>query len=69
MVNNKCPKCNCSLSISKAKIEFEGDSSKNTKTIAFNCLSMVCTNPKCVNYTSDLKNPTIIIDVIKQQMN
>ena len=67
--NNKCRKCNCTLSIAKAHMEFEGDSSRNTETKAFNVLDMVCTNPKCSNYTKDLENPTIILDTLKLKMN
>jgi len=65
----QCSKCNCSLSISKAHMEFEGDNTELTPTKAFNVLDMVCTNPKCDNYTKDLSNPKIILETLRQPMN
>ena len=65
----KCPKCGCSESIAKAHIEFIGDTSPDEVTKAYNVLDMICTNPKCDNYSSDLDNPKVIIETIRQIMN
>jgi hypothetical protein len=65
----ECPKCNCSLSISKMRIEFEGDESPDTETKAFNVLESVCTNPKCDNYSADLNNPTVIVETLRHPVN
>ena len=66
---DKCSKCGCSTTISKAHIEFEGDTSPNLKTVAYNVLDIVCTNSRCDNYTQDLSNPKIILETIRQPMN
>ena len=67
-MDNKCPKCNGTLSIAKSHIKFEGDNSPDTETKAYNVLDMICTNPRCPNYTSDLSNP-IVIETLRQPMN
>ena len=67
-MDNKCPKCNGTLSIAKSHIEFEGDTSPDMVTKAYNVLDMICTNPRCDNYTADLSNP-IIVKTLRQSMN
>ena len=67
-MDNKCPKCNGTLSIAKSHIEFEGDTSPDIETKAYNVLDMVCTNPRCENYTTDLNNP-IVVETLRQLMN
>ena len=66
---DKCPKCNGTLSIGVTHMEFEGDKSENTPTIAYNVLPLCCVNPKCDNYSENLNNPKIVIDTIRQKMN
>ena len=68
-MDNKCPKCNGTLSIAKSHIEFEGDTSPDMVTKAYNVLDMICTNLKCKNGSSDLSNPKIVIETIRQPMN
>lgn len=66
---DKCSKCNGTLSIGATHMEFEGDNSIETPTIAYNILPMCCVNPKCDNYSADLSNPKIVIDTLRQKMN
>ena len=65
----QCKKCNCSLSIARSHIEFDGDNSPDTPTKAFNVLDMVCTNPKCDNYSKDLNSPLVILEILRQPIN
>lgn len=76
----KCVKCNCNLTIASSKITFEGDTSADTETKAFNNLTMVCVNPLCAFYgggrnTEDnplpleLDNPKVVAECLKQPMN
>ena len=67
-MGNKCSKCNGTLSIANSRIEFEGDTSPDMVTKAYNVLDMICINPKCPSYTADLSNP-IVIETIRQPMN
>lgn len=64
-----CPTCNCTLSIAKTHLEFEGDNSPDTPTVAYNVLPMVCTNPDCDNYSgADLNSPRVIVETLRQRM-
>ena len=64
----QCSKCNCSLSIARSHIEFENDDNPITPTKAYNVLELSCTNPKCIDYSKDLNNPTIV-ETLRQSMN
>ena len=66
----QCNACKCTLSIGVAHIEFEGDASPDTPTVAYNVLPMVCTNPDCTNYSgADLNSPKVIVETLRQKMN
>lgn len=66
---DKCPECGCTLSIGVTHMEFEGDKSESTPTKAYNVLPMICTNLKCKNGSTDLSNPKIVIETLRQPMN
>lgn len=73
---DKCPKCNNRLNIANGAIEFEGDKSADTETIAYQVINKVCCNndtgngKPCDNYCgNDLSNPKIVVDTERIKLN
>lgn len=66
----KCLSCGLTLNIGVTSIEFEGDKSPDTETIAFQVLPMICSNEKCELYGGkDLSSPTQVVEKIRQRLN
>ena len=78
-MEHNCPICGSPLQIAKSEFVMEGDNSPDIPTKLYSKLTMVCTNsaidPKtknrlCSNYCgTDLNNPDIVVEVIKNPLN
>lgn len=60
----ECPKCQASLRIAFSKFESEIGS-----TDVYNVQALVCVNPECDNYESNLNDPIKIVETIRHKVN
>ena len=62
---HECPKCKAELNVSANRF-----TSDPGTTDVYSELDMVCVNPKCSNFCgSDLSNPKVIVEVVRNKVN
>jgi hypothetical protein len=59
-----CPSCGDVARIAKSKFESPVDT-----TDVYSVMIMVCVNPDCANYETNLESPSKIVDTIRNKVN